>query len=234
MAPGPAAADLGLGRARSLSVALRPWPQPGARLAAPGSARPAPLGDCVVADWLVTVPPGPLLPQSRALTPSWLCWRLCRSPPLKLRIQTPVGRCPRPPAGRHPGILEFWAGGGCGKVLSRTSSSWCRFHGLEKRKDTAPEVDYVYDLKEISQREKIERRFRYTAGGIKVRLGGNFPLRPITRVDVKTLRAGASFGYCSGNTPGQEREEGKLSESRQSKTLWSVSGPRAWGEGHLG
>lgn len=61
-------------------------------------------------------------------------------------------------------------------------------------------LDYVYDLKEISQREKIERKFRFAAGGIKVRLGGNFPLRPDSRVDVKTLRSGASFGYCPGNT----------------------------------
>lgn len=116
MAPGPAAADLGLGRAHSRSAALRPRPQPGARLPAPGSARPAPLGDCVAADWLVAVPPGPLLPQSRALTPSRLRWRLRRSPPLELRSQTWVGRCPSPPASRHPDILEFWAGGGCGKV----------------------------------------------------------------------------------------------------------------------
>lgn len=95
------------------------------------------------------------------------------------------------------------------KGVIKNFLSWCRFQGLEKRKDTAPEVDYVYDLKEISQREKIERKFRYTAGGIKVRLGGNFPLRPITRVDVKTLRAGASFGYSPGNTPDKREKRGR-------------------------
>lgn len=131
MAPGPAAGDLGLGRARSLSAALRPRPQPGARLAAPGSARPAPLGDCVAADWLVTVPPGPLLPQSGALTPSWLRWRLRGSPPLQLRSQTRVGLCPNPPAVRLPGILEFWVRGRCGKMLLRTSSSEGRFQGID-------------------------------------------------------------------------------------------------------
>lgn len=119
-----------------------------------------------------------------------------------------MGLCPNPPAVRLPGILEFWVRGRCGKMLSRTSSSEGRFQGLEKRKGTAPEVNYVYDLKEISQREKIERKFRYAAGGIKVRLGGNFPLRPNTRVDVKIL-TGASFGYCSRNTPDRREKRGR-------------------------
>lgn len=102
MARGPAAAGLGLGRARSLSAALRPRPQPGSRLAAPSSARPTRPGDYAAADWLRTAPPGPLLPQSRALTPSWLHWLRRGSPPLRLESQTGASRCPSPSAGGRP------------------------------------------------------------------------------------------------------------------------------------
>lgn len=64
MAPGRAAADLGLGRARSLSAALRPRPQPGARLAAPGSARPARLGTV-----LLRIGSSPSLPAPSSPSP---------------------------------------------------------------------------------------------------------------------------------------------------------------------